>query len=95
MPTQKMKMKLVGKVTESERDEIKYLFERKNGLIELFKCIEGSSSPLYDKIVMDMGESSSKFQKWWDDTSSKYHWEGKGDSHWEINFDTCEIFLHQ
>lgn len=27
--------KLVGRVTREERDEIKYLFERKNGLLEL------------------------------------------------------------
>lgn len=29
--------KLIGKVTPTERDEIRSMFERKNGLTELFK----------------------------------------------------------
>ena len=38
--------KLVGKVTEQERDQIKALFERKNGLTELLKSIDAKNEVL-------------------------------------------------
>lgn len=90
---------LVGKVTPEERDEIKELFERKNGLSELTKTLADSNqktfinSPLYDKLLKDMGETSTRFQKWWDDKSKKYKWNGKDGYSWQINFETCEIFI--
>ncbi len=84
--------KIVGKVSESERDEIKRLFERKNGLIELAKVITPDYD-LYEKLVVDMGRTSSQFQKWWDDMSAKYQWESSSSGKWSINFDTCEIYL--
>lgn len=90
---------LVGKVTPEERDEIKELFERKNGLTELTKTLANSDqksfikSPLYDKLIKDMGETSTRFQKWWDDKSKKYKWKGKEGHNWQINFETCEIFI--
>jgi CXXX repeat modification system protein len=88
-----MKDQAVGKVTETERDEIKILFERKNGLVELFKSIQDSSHPLYDRIVQDMGATATRFQKWWDEKSKQYKWKGAEGHHWEINFETCEIFM--
>jgi CXXX repeat modification system protein len=88
-----MQKKNIGKVSEQERDEIKSLFERKNGLTELFKIIDSNNAQLYEKVVKDMGETSTKFQKWWDDNSKKYKWIAKEDSHWEIDFETCIIYL--
>lgn len=85
--------KLVGKVTTEQRDEIKMLYERKNGLVELFKILNPNDVAIYEKLLKDMGETSTRFQKWWDDNSKQYQWEGKPQHHWEINFDTCEIFL--
>lgn len=84
--------KLVGFVTKEERDEIKYLFERKNGLLELINCINDSSS-IYDKVVMDLGETTTKLQNWWNHYAEFYKWEQVDNGHWEINFETCEIFL--
>ena len=40
-----------------------------------------------------MGETGTKFQKWWDSMSQKYNWESAENGNWEINFDTCEIYL--
>jgi CXXX repeat modification system protein len=85
--------KLLGKVTEQERDEIKFLFERKNGLSELFKIIPEDNNKVYEKILKDMGETSTKFQLWWDNKSKQYHWENIKGYNWEIDFNTCEIFL--
>lgn len=88
-----MMKKIVGKVTEREKNEILSLFERRNGLNELAKIITADNEALYEKLVKDMGETGLKFQKWWDDMADKYQWESREEGNWEINFDTCEITL--
>ena len=88
-----MNKKLVGQVTPEERTEIQTLFERRNGLNELAKILTVENAELYEKLVKDLGETGTKFQKWWDDMAAKYQWESAEDGNWEINFDTCEIFL--
>ena len=85
--------KLVGQVTPEEKNEIQTLFERRNGLNELAKIMAADNSELYEKLVKDMGETGMKFQSWWDRMAEKYQWESAPDGNWEINFDTCEIFL--
>lgn len=85
--------KLVGQVTPEERNEIKTLFERRNGLNELAKILTSDNTDLYEKLVKDIGETSTKFQNWWNRMSQKYQWESSENGNWEINFDTCEIFL--
>lgn len=85
--------KRVGQVTVDEKNEIQMLFERRNGLNELAKVLVADNSEMYEKLVKDMGETGLKFQKWWDAMAQKYHWEGMLNGTWEINFETCEIFL--
>jgi CXXX repeat modification system protein len=85
--------KLVGQVTPKEKDEIQQLFERRNGLNELAKIVTADNDALYEKLIKDMGETGMKFQSWWDRMSVKYQWESIDGGNWEINFDTCEIFL--
>lgn len=84
---------LVGCVSETERDDIRQLFERRNGLVELAKILTDDSAPLYERLVKDMGETSSKFQNWWNQMAEKYQWEATPDGHWEIDFNTCSIYL--
>ncbi len=84
--------KIIGKVTEEERNEILLLFERKNGLVELAKIIK-ADDVIYEKLITDIGSTSTKFQKWWDTTSKKYQWESDINGHWEIDFENCDIFL--
>lgn len=86
--------KLVGQVTVEEKNEILSLFERRNGLNELAKILTPENDALYQKLVKDMGETGTKFQNWWDTMSQKYQWESTENGHWEINFDTCEIYLN-
>ena len=88
-----MAKKKVGQVTVEEKNEIQTLFERKNGLTELSKILTADNTELYEKRVKDLGETGTKFQSWWDRVSTKYAWESSPNGHWEINFDTNEIFL--
>ena len=85
----------VGQVTPDERNEIQQFFERRNGLNELAKILTPDNDALYQKLVKDMGETGTKFQQWWDRMSAQYQWKSKPNGHWEINFETCEIFLSE
>lgn len=88
-----MNKKVVGHVTEEEKNEIQALFERRNGLNELAKILTSDNVELYERLVKDLGETSTKFQNWWDEMSSKYKWESAEDGNWEINFQSNEIIL--
>ena len=85
--------KEIGLVTQEERDEIKKLFERKNGLNELGKILTADNEELYNKLVRDLGETSTKFQDWWNEMGEKYNWESAENGNWEINFNDCKIYL--
>ena len=88
-----MNKKIVGHVTDNERNEIQRLFERRNGLNELAKILTPENEELYERLVKDMGDTATKFQQWWDSMAQKYQWEGAENGSWEINFQTNEIIL--
>lgn len=85
--------KEVGCVTVEERDEIQTLFERRNGLSELAKTLTADNSELYERLVKDMAETGRKFQQWWDTMGCKYAWEATENGSWEIDFNSCKIYL--
>lgn len=85
--------KLVGQVSEEEKNEILQLFERRNGLNELAQIVKEDDS-LYERLVTDMGRTATKFQGWWDSTAKKYNWESVPNGNWEIDFNTNEIYLN-
>lgn len=85
--------KIIGRVTEEEKNEIQALFERRNGLNELSKILTVENEALYEKLVTDLGETGAKFQNWWNRMGEKYNWESAEGGNWEINFETCEIYL--
>lgn len=88
-----MERKLVGQVTAEEKNEIQTLFERRNGLNELSQILTVENEALYEKLVKDLGETGAKFQNWWNRMGEKYNWESVEGGNWEINFETCEIYL--
>ena len=51
--------KVVGRVTDEEKNEIMHLFERRNGLNELAKILSSDNEELYEKLVKDLGETST------------------------------------
>lgn len=85
--------KEVGYVSEQERDEIQDLFERRNGLSELAKILTPDNVELYNRLVEDLGSTSTNFQRWWSRMGDKYSWESTPNGNWEIDFNTCKIFL--
>lgn len=85
--------KLVGKVTEDERNEIRGLYGRKNGLNDIIKIVDADNDAIYQKIVADIADTTLKFQQWWNRMYEKYNWENVEGGNWEIDFETCEIYL--
>lgn len=90
-----MTKKLVGKVTPEQRDEIQALYERRNALKELFIVVPKDNQNLYERVAADMAQTQKKFDQWWSDIRAQYNCEDKKCGLWEINFDTCEIFLSE
>ena len=86
--------KIIGHVTEKEKNEIQALFERRNGLNELAQILTPDNTELYEKLVKDMGKTGTEFQNWWDAMSQKYQWKSSPNGHWVIDFDTCNIYLY-
>lgn len=93
--------RVVGRVTPKERDEIRALFERKNGLNELLQSLQQNNSAMltneafYEKLVADFGRTATRFQGWWDEKAKTYGWENSPGGHWSIDFDSCEIILNE
>ena len=90
---------IVGRVSPRERDEIQALFERRNGLVELVQSLATNGSGMlennafYEKVVADLGRTTTRSRQWWDAKAKAYHWRGKPGWQWAINFDTCQISL--
>ena len=63
--------KIVGQVTEEEKQEIKKLFERRNGLKELTKILDSSNEELYEKLISDMSITQEKYKSWWNRMGEK------------------------
>lgn len=83
---------LVGKVTEQEKIELIELIEKKDALENLkFLNLDKKTD---EKVRTDLENIQPLIRKWWEDTSNKYHWKGKGSNmHWEISFSTGEVYL--
>lgn len=88
-----MEKKKVGVVTDEERDEIQKLFRRHSGLTDLAKIVTADNEELYEKVINDLGETNAKFQDWWNKKGEKYNWESAENGRWQINFETCDIYL--
>lgn len=85
--------RIIGQVTVEEKNEIQTLFERRNGLNELAKILTVDNNELYERLIKDLGETNSKFQNWWNRMGEKYQWESVEGGNWEIDFETCNIFI--
>lgn len=86
-----MTNKIISKVTSSERDELKRLIERKNGIIELLKIDNIEKEEVYERIIEDLSHINSEIDNWWIKMSKQYQWETHENGQWEINFDECLI----
>jgi CXXX repeat modification system protein len=89
--------KFLGKVTAKEKDEIRALFERRNALMELLRVLPGlektEADYLYEKLIKDFSQVNAQYHEWWQKVSQEYQWENTEGMQWEVEFDTCTVFL--
>lgn len=83
--------KIVGAVTEEEKNAIRVINNHKCSLEELLMILPDESE-LRKKARTDLDETNKKYQKWWSDCQAKYQWE-KGVGDWTIIFETNEIVI--
>jgi CXXX repeat modification system protein len=90
---------VVGKVSARERDEMQAMFERRNGLIELVQSLAQNgggileNTAFYEKVVADLGRTTTKSSQWWNEKSKAYGWPNKPGWQWSIDFETCQITM--
>jgi CXXX repeat modification system protein len=89
--------KCIGTVTPEERDNIRALYERRTALLELFKVLpdleKKEADFLYEKIVNDLGQVTTRYNNWWSQLSLQYNWQNTNGMQWEVDFETCKVFL--
>jgi CXXX repeat modification system protein len=93
---QEVSRKIVGKVTEEEKNRVQILHERKNALVSLLKSTAGHDDrlqALYDRLIADFAKTSADMEKWFKEMCEKYSWESHPRGSWNVNFATCEIEL--
>ncbi len=92
---------IVGKVTEQEKNEMLILFERKLGIDELAFTLESDllsddkKESMQDKMITEFGKIKLDMQTWWNKMYEKYKWEMIEGYKWNIDFQTCEIYLNK
>jgi len=84
--------KYLGRVSESDRNIIYALHKHINSLTELMLILPPDEN-LFQTAQTDLVNTQNKYNNWWNEMSTKYQWESSENGNWEINFDTCEIFL--
>ncbi len=82
----------VGQVTESERDEIRRLVERANGLLELGMILD-DGDPLHERFVADRQRATEAKRRWWVAMARRYGWESAEGAQWNVDFATREVWL--
>lgn len=83
--------KIIGKVTEEEKQTIMRINSHRNSLEELLLVLP-QDDELHKEASLDMDETMKKYQEWWNHGFEKYHWE-KGETDWKLLFETNEIVI--
>lgn len=84
----------IGEVSVMESNLLYGIFKHLNSLEELDLIITDTDEE-YMRFQEDLQLTRMKFHLWWDTMSESYGWDGHENGHWEIDFETCEIFLSE
>lgn len=88
-------MRILGKITEVEKDEIEMLNEKVCALKNLVQIIPETELNTYSRCVQEYNEISNRYQCWWSDIMERYGWEVMEGENLNINFLTCDIFTDE
>lgn len=91
--------KVVGQVSQREKNEIMRLVERLSALHELrlgkdnLNISEEQKSAMFSKIEQDEKKLKDTIHQWWRDKYNKYRWEQKDDGKWILDYKNCNVIL--
>jgi len=85
--------KIVGKVSEVEKEEILDLYEKKLALENLLKIFDSKEEENFQALFDKYVQINKTFEMWWSEKGQKYNWSGSENGYWSIDFDTCQIIL--
>ena len=90
-----MATKTIGKVTDSERQEILKLHSRRVSLEQITTNYLSNNGHVSDhpEIVEEIGDLAIKVDSWWKRKARDYNWESAAAGSWSIDFETGDIIL--
>lgn len=75
--------KLIGKISQSEAEEIEPVVERLNGLEELLMIV--TDKELSKKVEKEIFVLKEQCDAWWKEMSSNYKWDVPLAKEWELD----------
>ncbi len=85
--------KLVGQVSEIEKNDMIDICEAKVALDNLQKIVGKDEADVYEQIIHEREIVNEKYNAWWDGIRENYNFEGDEQGHWQLDFQTGEVFL--
>ncbi len=85
--------KLVGHVSENEKNDMIDICEVKVALDNLEKIVGKDETDLLEQITRERDIANEKYNAWWDRIRENYDFEGDEQGHWQLDFQTGEVFL--
>lgn len=90
-----MKKKVVGRVSEEEKNEIEVLFEHREALKSLVSSLSDEvlleDAIVYDKYIAEIAEINYRYRSWWERMEMQYNWPKLPKEHLTIDFNTNEV----
>ena len=89
---------VVGQVSDSEKKEIEFLFERMNSLQSLSVTLAANNdlfqekSHMYERIVTDLSETQKKYSQWWEFIGDKYYLDRNCLQKYHVDFQDGSLF---
>lgn len=89
--------KLLGKVTNEEKEQVMAISRRRSALHELFATLGNEAATpndaLYERIVADIGETNQKLKDWWSATAKAHDWSFSEKDIWQVEYESNELYL--
>lgn len=89
--------KLLGKVTNEEKEQVMAISRRRNALHELFSSLNSEAATpnntLYERIVEDIGDTNQRLKDWWITTAKAHNWSFTEKDAWQVEYDSNELYL--
>lgn len=85
--------KIVGQVTEEEKNNMIDICEKKVALDNLERITAKDKQSLIEDIKKERNIANIQYDTWWDNIRENYDFEGDEKGYWQLDFRTGEVLL--